>query len=667
MLPNFSKLHKTPRIYYGEAFQAKQLIAGIDGLEPREVRTPEDIQGGGGICLLDRHLLANGDVSAWKRACGEFSILIGEETETDCDFLVPENWPRKFFLKALEGALRQWDLNMRAHALTAELESKDKRLYQLTHIGLALSAETDLGRLLTLILAEGRDWGCCDAASLFLVDRDGGEEEPRLVFKLTQNDSISCPFEEKHFPLNKRSIAGFVAVTGEILNIPDVYKISPEKPYEFNRSFDQSIRYRTRSMLTIPMKNHKQEVLGVLQFINRKTSPNIKLTTREITEQHTLPFSEKISVLLEALASQAAVAVGNTILIDRIHQLFEGFVTAAVTAIEQRDPTTSGHSLRVAEYTTRLAEVVPRSDLARFRQTRFNNDQIREIRYASLLHDFGKVGVREPVLSKSKKLPNHGLDLIWHRFALFKEQLKRANLEARIDYLQQNGRRDYQSFSNRLDRLLEEELERFSRFYREIEKANEPTILDEEISQHLGQVRALDPFEVENRELSLLNDEELMALSVRKGSLTEAERLEIESHVVHTFNFLKQIPWTKELSQIPSYAVAHHEKLNGSGYPFGRTEKEIPLPAKMMTIADIYDALTASDRPYKKSLPADRALDILTSDAKRHLLDNDLVNIFIEARIYEHTPAGNSAVLEYESYMEGLFRRSVCDYDLLED
>lgn len=665
VLQNLPGPNRTPRLYYGKEFPAKDLLAGIAGLEPLEVIGPEEIEDRGSICLLDRHLRERGDGYAWKRAGGEFTIIIGETPDASCDFLVPEGWPAKFLLKALEGALREWDLLVRKHVLTTELETKDKRLFQLTHIGLALSAETDLGRLLTLILAEGRNWGCCDAASLFLVDREG-REEPRLVFKLTQNDSVSCPFEEKHFPLDTRSIAGFVAVTGEILNIPDVYQIPPETPYEFNRSFDQSIHYRTRSMLTIPMKNHKQEVLGVLQFINRKTSPDIKLTTREVTESHTLPFSREIGMLLEALASQAAVAVGNTVLIDRIHQLFEGFVTAAVTAIEQRDPTTSGHSLRVAEYTTSLAEVVPRSDLSRFRTIRFNGDQIREIRYASLLHDFGKVGVREPVLAKPKKLPDRGLDLIWHRFALFKERLRRKNFEARVEYLERNGRKDYRHFSAHLDRLLTEELERFSQFYREIEQANEPSILDEEISRNLNQIHDLEPFVVEERKLPLLNDGERLALSVRKGSLTEAERLEIESHVVHTFNFLKQIPWTKELSQIPTYAVAHHEKLNGSGYPFGRMAKEIPLPAKMMTIADIYDALTASDRPYKKSLPAEKALEILESDAKKHLLDTDLVDIFIQAKIYEHSPAANMPVLEYESYMDGLFQRTVCDYDLFE-
>ena len=651
--------HNSPiRLYLMEQFPQAHPVRSLDPFEITVVTDPESVSGHQpGILFLSE----GQNALKWKPPAGERILVIGEEEVEHADFLVPKGWPSKFTLKALEAALRELQLQMSKNLLLEELASEHQKLFELTEIGLALSAERDLNRLLTKILAEGRNWGCCDAAALFLVERtESGQAE--LVFKLTQNDSISCPFEERRFPLDKKSIAGFVAVTGEILNIDDVYQIDPGKPYHFNHSFDQSIGYHTRSMLTIPMKNHEQEIIGVLQFINRKTTPDIHLTSKAITESNTLPFSEDIAFLLQALASQAAVAIGNTRLIDRIHLLFEGFVQAAVTAIEQRDPTTSGHSFRVAELTTGLAVAVPRSGISIFRDVSFNETQIKEIRYASLLHDFGKVGVREPVLVKSKKLPPRGLELIWYRFELFKEQLRRRHAEQKMDHLKKEGWQSLDRLTPSLERALDLELERFSNFYQEIASANEPTIMPEGRFNHLQSIRELEAFSAGNRKLAFLEDDEFLALSVRRGNLTAGERKEIESHVVHTFNFLQQIPWTNDLRNIPEFALAHHEKLDGSGYPDGKTGDNIPLPSKMMAIADIYDALTASDRPYKKALPPERALDILTQESGAGLIDPDLVNIFIEANVYSTTkhqmphPAGD----ETES-----FQRNVCDYDAL--
>lgn len=621
-------------VFHGPDFPEISFLQQIRDMELKTVNTPEDLSFEGGILLLDKTLAEkSGLVSYWRRSKLWPLLVITEDGFDYGDFLVPRDWPRQFLLKALEAAVREFNLLVSRRALSQELDSEHEKLFQLTHIGLALSAERDLSRLLTTILAEGRRWACCDAASLFLVDRST-EGKPQLVFKLVQNDSVPYPFEEQRIPLNKESLVGFVAVTGEILNLPDVYDLSNRLPFHFQRSFDESVGYRTRSVVTIPMKNHNQEVIGVLQFLNRKTSPDIALVTRDITERHTRPFTEDVVVLLKALASQAAVAIGNTLLVNQIQELFEGFVTASVMAIEQRDPTTSGHSFRVADLTTGLAHALPRSEHPRFNCISFNDNQIKEIRYASLLHDFGKVGVREGVLIKAKKLPPGRLEQIWHRFELFKEQLQRQAADGRVEYLLKNGRDRYQEWAAQYDQEIEKRIQRLTHFYAQVAQADEPSILTSDGFEHLQHIRET-PFLAGDRHIELLTNDEFLALSVRRGSLTLAERKEIESHVVHTFNFLNQIPWTKELKQVPSIAMAHHEKLDGSGYPYGWDESKIPLESKIMTIADIFDALTASDRPYKKAMPALKAMEILEMEADNRLLDKDLVKIFIEARVFE--------------------------------
>ncbi len=344
----------TLKVYHGRDLPTRDLVRKIGGFSLREVSHPDQLlEEDSGILLLDSALRErSGGVSAWRTAGKWPFLIIGEDGIEHADFLVPKGWPANFTLKALEGARREISLLVHRKLLNEELDSEHQKLYQLTTIGLALSAERDLDRLLAKILSEGRRWACCDAASLFLIEKKDNKQ-PNLLFKLTQNDSVNFSFEEKCFPLNKMSIAGYVAVTGETLNLSDVYDLSARLPYRFNPSFDKGSGYRTRSMLTIPMKNHNQEMIGVLQFINRKSSSDIQLKNREITEKNTLSFKGRVVHLLEALASQAAVAIGNTLLVDQIQDLFEGFVTASVRAIEARDPSTWGPFLPGGRYDRR--------------------------------------------------------------------------------------------------------------------------------------------------------------------------------------------------------------------------------------------------------------------------------------------------------------------------
>jgi response regulator RpfG family c-di-GMP phosphodiesterase len=338
-----------------------------------------------------------------------------------------------------------------------------------------------------------------------------------------------------------------------------------------------------------------------------------------------------------ALAAQAAVSIENSLLYENIERLFEGFVTAAVSAIEARDPATFGHSERVAKMTVSLARAVDRNGKGPYRGTRFSSTQLRELRYASLLHDFGKVGVSEQVLVKEKKLYSSDIEAIRSRFAFLKRTAALEYERRRAEWLLRNGREGYDALVAELDTRLREHQAELDRVLSAVVDANEPTILSEEAGAELACLAKRTFRDIEGVERPLLTEEEVRFLTITRGNLDEQERREIESHVTHTFRFLQQIPWTQELRDIPRIAYAHHEKLNGEGYPRGVSGEEIPVQTRIMTIADIYDALTATDRPYKPAVASERALDILRMEANQGMLDRDLLATFIESRVYALT------------------------------
>jgi response regulator RpfG family c-di-GMP phosphodiesterase len=344
---------------------------------------------------------------------------------------------------------------------------------------------------------------------------------------------------------------------------------------------------------------------------------------------------ERQRAIVESLASQAAVALENSQLYEAIQRLFEGFVRAAVIAIEARDPTTSGHSFRVANLTVALAEVADRSESGPFADLRFTRNEMKEIRYASLLHDFGKVGVREEVLVKAKKLYPAQLDLINQRFQFVKRSMQAEILQSRLDYVLEKGREEYLQKLPAFDQKMGEQLAELDGYFETILKANEPTVLAEGNFERLIDIAAHRFQNFAGDEHPLLNEDEVRLLSIRKGSLDDAERQQIESHVVHTFKFLQQIPWTKEIKSIPAIARGHHEKLNGKGYPFKLSAVEIPVQTRMMTISDIFDALCAVDRPYKRAVTLERALEILGFAVKDGEVDPTLFELFKEAKVWE--------------------------------
>jgi HD-GYP domain-containing protein (c-di-GMP phosphodiesterase class II) len=429
-----------------------------------------------------------------------------------------------------------------------------------------------------------------------------------------------------------------VASTGQVLNIDDAYEIPTDREYGFNRNYDLSTGYRSKSMLTVPMQDHKGEILGVIQLINRKRDFSLRLAAPSDAEKHVVPFTKDIEPLVLSLASQAAVSLENNFLYEEIETLFEGFVKASVQAIESRDPTTSGHSNRVAIYTVGLAQAVDRVGIGAYRDVHFTREHLKEIRYASLLHDFGKVGVREHVLVKARKLYPHQLDLVKMRFAYIRKAVMYSVLKERYDSLINAGMDGYLKAKPDFDRREEDYLAEIDRYLKTIVVADEPTVLAEEPSRVLDEIRSKSFLEKGGLELPFLTEDEHIKLKVKKGSLDEQERKEIESHVTHTFLFLRTIPWTKEMRNIPSIAYGHHEKLDGDGYPRKIHADQIPIQTRMMTVSDIYDALTASDRPYKRAVPPQKALDILSAEVDEKKLDADLVRLFIEAKIWEKKP-----------------------------
>ena len=524
-------------------------------------------------------------------------------------------------------------LIQRERAARHALKTAEREREELNQIGVALSSEHDVSKLLSMILTKAREITAADAGSLYVVDQSP-DGQRHLRFTLTQNDSFDFPFQEFILPLAEDSMAGYTALRGEVLNFADAYKIPRKLPFHFNDRYDRESGYRTRSLLSLPMRNARGEVLGVLQLINSKRHPAAHLHSPADVARYVQPFRSRSVRLALSLASQAAVAYENSKLYKEIETMLEGFVSAAVTAIEQRDPTTSGHSLRVAAYTVKLAEIVDLAAAGPYGATKFSPEQMKEIRYAALLHDFGKVGVREEVLVKAKKLYPLQLDVIRQRFDYIRKDVETAMVRRKLQAFMERDRGDALAEIARLSEDFEQRLKALDDYLNVVIEANEPTLLEHgrfRRVREIGLQYFVDPKGVER---PYLTPEEAHFLSIPKGSLDEAERRQIESHAIHTFVFLSQIPWTKELARIPDIARAHHEKLNGTGYPYKLRGDEIPLQTKMMTICDIFDALTASDRPYKKAVQVPRALAILEDCVKAGELDAELFRLFCEARVH---------------------------------
>jgi HD-GYP domain-containing protein (c-di-GMP phosphodiesterase class II) len=439
------------------------------------------------------------------------------------------------------------------------------RLEQLVELVRSIGAERDLDTLLVKLMGAVTREVDADRSSLFLYDAETDE----LWSKVAQGlDS-----EEIRFPAGT-GLAGHTARTGEVVNIADAYEDE-----RFNQSIDRKTGYRTRQVLCVPLRRRDGEVIGLVQALNKKDDQ---------------PFGDEDVRRLETLAGLAAVAVENALLHEENEQLFENTVLTTAQAIEERDPATSGHVWRVASYSVNLAKAVhQRPD--DFGQV-YDRDRLRQLRYAGLLHDVGKIGVREAVLSKARKIDGLGLPLI-------AERLRRLAAENGAGF----------------------EGSEFQQAGKLVERINEPRPMSDDDRAALEGIH----------DKHWIDDGEFEALSIPKGTLTREEWEDMRSHPDRSFRVLTLIKWPRRLSQVPEIARDHHEKLTGDGYTRGLSEDQIPFDARIVAVADVYDALTANDRPYKPAIPHDRARKILESMASERAVDPRLVDLFFEAGCFE--------------------------------
>ncbi|HET9097431.1 MAG TPA: HD domain-containing phosphohydrolase [Candidatus Baltobacteraceae bacterium] len=527
-------------------------------------------------------------------------------------------------LTAVQGAARLAALHREAEASETLLE-----------IGRALGAERDMLSLQQLILRRARELTNADAGSLLLVEEHGGEKKLRFAVAQTGPRDKGTHIGAT-LPLTASSISGSVALHGEVARIRDAYALGEASPYRFDSSFDKRTGYRTKSVLCVPMRNYRGEVVGVIQLINRKPTFETVLTSPEQTVEVVHDFDARDERVAMALAAQAGVALENSRLIENIQGLFENFVRASVKAIEVRDVSTQGHSERVSRLTVAQAEAVNAIDAGPLRELNFTPERLQELRYAALLHDFGKLSVPEYIFSKAKKLPDGRLETIRMRFYLALEQIDAAAAREKFEVLRGNSGNDVTAALSGVDARREQAREELLMLLQGVEKANEPAIVDAAVDEALTKVMQRH-YRLDGTSVPLLDEAELRYLHIPRGSLSDEERDLMNLHVTNSFRFLAALPWsTTPWPGVAHIAYSHHEHLDGTGYPRKLTADEIPPPVRMLTIADVFDALTASDRPYKKAVPLQKALDILTKEfAERGKIDPIFLDVFIQKRLYE--------------------------------
>ncbi|MCG6946700.1 MAG: GAF domain-containing protein [Deltaproteobacteria bacterium] len=494
-----------------------------------------------------------------------------------------------------------------------KLKEQIKRLNQ---IGIALTSETHLPTLLELIVLEVRGFTRADAGSLYSVDRN------QLRFEVAQNDTLAARKNEVYesfrpypMPLDKTSIAGYVAITGETLNISDVYELAGDEEYRFNPAFDDRNRYRTRSMLVVPIRTHQNEILGVLQLINSLDEQN-----------NVIVFDSEQEDLVASLASQAAATIQNARLINAVHEIFAALVRYSASAIDARSPHTAGHSRRVATYSMRLARSVNEETEGILADMFFSDKELEELNYAAWLHDIGKIGVREELLERVDRLTPASMELISTRFEAIKLAVAR-------DF---ESRRRVEGGSKETDHIeLEKRLREVDKDLEFIRKINKAMRLNTEEIRRIEKIQTKSFRNARGEVRAYLSEAEVHHLSLPSGNLTGKEFQEVRGHVLQTLNIINKIPFTNDLERIPVIAAAHHEKLDGSGYPLGLTASDITIQARILGIADVYDALTASDRPYRGAMPVQEALQHLIKEVEEGKLDRNLVDLFVRKKLYE--------------------------------
>ena len=492
----------------------------------------------------------------------------------------------------------------------------NEQLQALTRIGMELMHEHDLRVLLTRILSTAKSLTNSDGGGLFLVDLEAKPAE--LLLHLFAFDSLPrADLARMRVPIDDNSIAGHAAKSMKPVVVRDAYNLPVDAVFALDPSFDERHNYRRRSMAFVPMVDHRDHLVGLLVLVNRKSDPRARLTDIASIDRYVVPYSEDDVEIARSLGAQAAVAIENAHLWARIERMMESVVEVAVTAIDERDPATAGHSLRVAELSIRLARAVDATNTGPYRDVHFSTPQLREIRFAALLHDVGKLVVSEDVLLKAKKLPPVLYERVNARFDLIRRTLE-------LDHCLPDGASG--------DGDLSAALEELDEMRRTVFRANEPLIVDGDVSDSLADIAARRYRAPDGAEQPYLTSEELHYLELRRGTLDERERAQVEYHVEATRRLLSGVLWTDELKNVTTYAYGHHEKLDGTGYPRRLHAPDIPVQTRMIELCDMFDALTEADRPYKHSLSAEAAFDVLSEEANAGRIDGELLRILMESR-----------------------------------
>ena len=522
-------------------------------------------------------------------------------------------------------------------AINAYISDLEKQIQNLANIGLALSKERDMDKLLEMILLEAKRIANSDGGTLYMMT-----DNQRLKFEIIMTDSLNfhmggtsgedIPF----YPVklytdegeeNKSMIAAYVALTGETVNLPDAYKA---KGFDFSgtKMFDEKTGYRSKSFLTVPLKNHEDEIIGVLQLLNAQTEKEKKI----------ISFGADVQQMVEALASQAAVAITNKNLIRDLEALFESFIKLIASAIDAKSPYTGGHCARVPEITIMLAEAVAAPRDGPFADIVFSDKEMYELKIAAWLHDCGKVATPEFVVDKSTKLETiyDRVNEVETRFAVIKrdEEIKKLKKELKIE-----KDRSLSSIekAEKIDHLTKGYRKRVRILKKDLDFIKESNIGGEFMSgdkkervHEIANYKWKPNGKIEN----FLSENEVYNLTIPRGTLTPEERKVINDHIVVTIKMLEELPYPKHLQNVPEFAGGHHETLDGTGYPKGLTKDEMSVQARIMAIADIFEALTARDRPYKKGKTLSQAMRILGFMKNDAHIDADLFEIFVKEKIY---------------------------------
>jgi len=461
--------------------------------------------------------------------------------------------------------------------------------------------------LLGQILGTAKALTMSDGAALFLVEADAGHQE-LVLFRADFDSLAQTEITRTRLPIDDTSIAGHAARTHQPTVVRDAYELPPNATYVLDRSFDEQYHYRRRSMLFVPMVDQLDHLVGLLILVNRKSHPRVRLTSLESVDRYVRPYSRDDVEVARSLGGQAAVAIENAQLYARIERTVESIVETAVTAIDERDPATAGHSLRVAALSTSIAIAISETSDGAYRDVQFSPRQLRELRFAALLHDVGKLVVPEWVLLKAKKLP----PVLWERVA------------ARFDLIRRTL--ELQRCSDSSDHLSAE-LEELERMRSAVARANEPSILDTDVNGAVAEIAARHFCGPDGAELPYLTSEELHFLELRRGTLDDEERALVENHAEASFRLLRSVLWTDDLQNVATYAYGHHEKLDGSGYPRHLHAEEIPLQSRIICLCDMFDALTQADRPYKSAMSSEAAFGVLRQEAEAGRIDRELLRI----------------------------------------